>query len=142
MTTQTGDAAKSIAANVQNKARSAYAKSSAAVGEIGGITKGNVEAVVTSGKILGAGFKELSEGSIAESKQAVDTLVADLKAIAAVKSPSEFFYLQLKLLKRNFDSAIALTEKNSQALGKLASVAALPITAQVKANVTKWRQVV
>jgi hypothetical protein len=144
MTTRTAKAekinVKSIAADVQDKAKSAYAKGSAVAGEIGAITKGNVGAVVASGKILGAGFKDLGEGSITEGKQAVDTFVADLKAFAAVKSPKEFFDLQLKLAKRNVDNAIALTGKNGQALGKLASDAAAPISAQVKANVAKLRQ--
>jgi hypothetical protein len=144
MTTETAKGkkinVKSIAADVQNKAKTAYAKGSAVAGELGSMTKGNVEAVAASGKILGAGFKELGEGSITEGKQAVDTFVADLKAFAAVKSPQEFFDLQFKLAKRNVDNAIALTGKNGKALGTLASYAAAPIAAQVKTNLAKLRQ--
>lgn len=148
MTTRTTKAkkatVKSIAAEVQGKAKAAaqtvYAKGSAVAGEIGTITKGNVEAVLASGQILGAGLKELGEGSIAEGKQAVDTFVADLNAFAAVKSPAEFFELQLQVAKRNVDAVLALGSKNGKALGELASAAAVPLSNQVKANVAKLRQ--
>lgn len=143
MTTRTAKAKKvtvqSIAAEVQGKAKSAYVKGSAVASEIGAMTKGNVEAVVASGKILGAGFKEMGEGSVAEGKLAASTFVEDLKAFAGVKSPKEFFDLQLKLAKRNIDNAMALTSKNGKALGKLATDAAAPISTQVKANVAKLR---
>lgn len=144
MTTRTAKAKKatvqSIAADVQGKAKTAYAKGSAVVDELGAMTKSNVEAVVASGKILGAGLKELGEGSVAEGKQAASTFVADLKAFAAVKSPKEFFDLQFKVAKRNIDTAIALGGKNSKAIGKLASDAAAPLSSQVKANVAKLRE--
>jgi hypothetical protein len=131
---------KSVVTEVQDKAKVAYAKGSAVVGEIGAMTKGNVEAVVASGKILGEGLKAFGEGSVAEGKQAVDTFTADLKALAAVKSPVEFFELQLQLAKRNFDNALALGTKNGQTLGKLAGDVVAPLTAQTKANVAKLRQ--
>jgi hypothetical protein len=104
------------------------------------MTKGNVEAVVASGKILGSGLKVLGEGSVAEGKQAVDTFVADLKAFAAVKSPTEFFDLQFKVVQRNIDNALALGSKNGKAIGRLASDVAAPLSSQVKANVAKLRK--
>jgi hypothetical protein len=131
---------RAIAADVQDKAKVAYAKGSAVAGELGAVTKGNVEAFVASGKILGAGVKELGKDSMAEGKQAASTFVADLKAFAAVKSPAEFFNLQVKLAQRNIDTALALTGKNGKALGKIASDAAAPLSNQVKANVAKLRE--
>jgi hypothetical protein len=130
----------SILTDVQDKAKAAYAKGSAVAGEIGTMTKGNVEAVVASGKILGAGLKELGEGSAADGKQAVDTFLADLKAFAAVKSPTEFFDLQFKVTQRNIDTALALGSKNGKAFGKLASDTAAPLSSQVKANIAKLRK--
>jgi hypothetical protein len=132
--------AKALSADVQGKAKLAYAKGSVVAGELGTITKGNVEAVVASGKIIGTGLKGLGQESITEGKQAVDTIVADFKALTAVKSPKDFFDFQFKLVKRNIDTAIALSGKNSKALGKLASDAAAPLSSQVKANVAKLRK--
>jgi hypothetical protein len=132
---------KSVVSEVQDKAKSAYVKGSAAFGEIGTMTKGNVAAVVASGKILGAGLKEFGEGSVAEGKKAAETLTADFKALAAVKSPVDFFQLQMQLAKRNFETAMALGTKNGQVLTKLASDAVAPIAEQTKANVAKLRAV-
>lgn len=131
---------ETIAADVQDKARVAYAKGSAVAGELGTFTKGNVGAVVASGRILGAGVKELSKDTVAEGKRAASTFVADLKALAAVKSPTEFLDLQFKVAQRNIDTALALTGKNGKAIGKLASDAAAPLSSQVKANVAKLRK--
>jgi hypothetical protein len=143
MTTRTAKAkkitAESISADIQGTARTAYAKGAAVAGELGTIAKGNVGAVVASGKILGAGLKELGESSVAEGKQAAQTFVADLKALATVKTPKDFFDFQVNLAKRNFDTVIALGGKNGKAIGKLASDAAEPLSSQVKANVAKLR---
>lgn len=145
MTTRTAKAKKatiqSLKADVQDKAKAAYAKGAAVAGELGTMTKGNVAAAVVSGKILGAGLKALGEDSVADGKQAVDTFVADLKAFAAVKSPKEFFDLQFKVAKRNIDTAVALGGKNGKAFGKLASDVAAPLAGQAKANVAKLRAV-
>ncbi|RZK00130.1 MAG: phasin family protein [Novosphingobium sp.] len=145
MTTRTAKAKKatvqSIKADVQDKAKAAYAKGSAVAGELGTITKGNVAALVVSGKILGAGLKTLGDDSVADGKQAVDSFVADLKAFAAVKSPKEFFELQFQVAKRNIDTAVALGGKNGKAFGKLASDVAAPLAGQAKANVAKLRAV-
>jgi len=145
MTTSTAKAKKAtvetIKAEVQDKAKVAYAKGAAVAGELGTITKGNVAALVVSGKILGAGLKELGEGSVADGKQVVDTFLADLKAFAAVKSPTEFFDLQFKVAKRNIDTAVTLGGKNGKALGKLAGDVAAPISNQAKVNVAKLRAV-
>jgi hypothetical protein len=144
MTTRTAKAKKitveSISTDIQGKAKTAYAKGAAVAGQLGTLTKDNVEAVVASGKILGAGLKELGEGSVAEGKQAAQTFVADLKAFAAVKSPTEFFSLQFKLAQRNIDNALALGTKNGKAVAKLASDAAAPLSSQVKTNVAKLRK--
>jgi hypothetical protein len=133
--------AKAFAADVEGKAKMAYAKGSVVAGEITAMTKGNVEAVVASGKILGAGLKELGQESITESKQAASTVAADFKTMTTLKTPKDFFEFQFKLAKRNFDTAIALSSKNGKAFGKLASAAAAPLSSQVKANVAKLRAV-
>ena len=128
-----------LVADVQDKAKTAYAKGSAVAGELGDMAKGNVEAVVRSGRILGAGLKELGQGSLGEGKQAMDTFVDDLKAFAAVKSPAEFLQLQFKLAQRNIDTAFALGTKNANAIGKLVSEVAAPISTRIEANVAKLR---
>lgn len=142
-TTKTADITAKIKgafADVQGKAKTAYAKGTAAVGEVTEFTKGNVEAVVASGKILGEGFKTLGTDYVAESKKAYATVTADAKALAAVKSPTEFFELQTSFLKRNFESAFALTSKNTEAAVKLAGDAFAPISGRVALAVEKVKK--
>lgn len=131
---------KLLTQDVKGKAQVAYAKGAAVAGELNAMTKGNVAAVVVSGKILGAGLKQIGDEQVADGKSVYETFVADLKALAAVKSPTEFFQLQSQLAKRNFDTAVALTGKNGKAVAKLAGEAAAPLSSQVKANVAKIRE--
>lgn len=142
-TTKTADFTAKIKgafAEVQTKAKTAYAKGSAAVGEATEFTKGNVEAVVASGKIVTEGMKAIGTDYVAESKKAYETVTADAKALAAVKSPTEFFEMQTAFLKRNFDSAIALTSKNTETAMKLAGDAFAPISSRVALAVEKVKK--
>jgi phasin family protein len=121
----------------QAKAQEVYAKSAAAAGEVSAFSKGNVEAIVESGKILGAGVQALGKDYVAESKSVIDTFTADLKALAAVKSPTELFQLQGKLARRNFDNAVAYGSKTSESLVKLANEVLAPISNRVSVAVDK-----
>ena len=126
-----------ILKTAQTKAKEAYAKSTAVAAEVGTFSKGNVEAVVASGKILGEGVKAISQAYVAESKNAFETLTGDLKALAAVKSPTELFQLQGQLARRNFDQAVAYGSKTSESLVKLANEVFAPISNRVSLAVDK-----
>jgi len=115
-------------ATVKDKAKTAYDKSSAAVGEVSEIAKGNVEAVVESGKIIASGVQELGRNYVEETKGAFETATADMKKFAAIKSPTELYQLQGELLRRNFDSAVAFGSKSSEQLVKLANEAIAPLS--------------
>jgi hypothetical protein len=129
-----------LASGIQAQAKAAYAKGADIAGELSTITKGNFEACVTSGKILGIGLKELSEVSLGEGRQAINHLTADLKGISTVKSPAAVLQLPFKITQRNLDAAFALSARNIEGLGKLAHQVATPIATQFKANVAKLRK--
>jgi hypothetical protein len=131
---------ESLAGEVEGQAKAACARGFAVIDEIGDMTRGNVGAVVDSGRILGAGLKEIGEGSLGRSRQAVDTFVADLKALAAIKSPADLFQFQLGLTRRNVDAAFALATSNGKALARLAGEAAAPISGQARANLARLRK--
>lgn len=131
---------KTTIADVQTKAKAAYAKGTAVAAEAGAFTKGNVEAVAVSGKILAEGMKGFGTTYAAEGKKAYETMTADAKALVAVKSPTEFFELQTKLLRRNFDSAVALTSKNTEAAVKLAGDAFAPLSTRVSLAVEAFKK--
>ncbi len=128
-------------ADMQTKAQEAYDKTSGLVAEATEVAKGNVEAFVESSKIVAGGVQEFGKSYAAEAKTAYETLTADMKEVAAVKSPTELFQLQGKILRRNFDAAVAATSKNSEAAMKLANDAFAPISGRVNLAVEKLSKV-
>lgn len=124
-------------AELQDKARSSYEKSTAAMGEANDFAKGNVEALVESGKILAAGLQEMGSGLVAESRAAFETMTAEVKEMASVKTPADFFTLQSAMVRKSFDSAIAHASKNTEAMLKLAGEAITPLSTRVTVAVEK-----
>jgi phasin family protein len=131
---------KEIPMDMTASLKDAYAKTTAAAGEYGEFAKGNVEALVESGKILASGLQGLGNTFVADSKTAFETLSAEAKELASVKSPADFFKLQTELLRRNFDSAIAYGSKTSEAMLKLTNDALAPISGRVSLAVEKVKK--
>lgn len=121
----------------QTKAATAYEKSTAALTEANDFAKGNVEAVVESGKILASGLQELGTSFVSESRSAFDTITTEVKELASVKTPAEFFSLQGNLARKNFDNAVAQASKNTEALLKLANEVFSPLSSRVSLAVEK-----
>ena len=122
---------KSAAADAQTRAKAAFDKFLGFAGLVNEFTKGNVEALVESGKILGAGVQDMARGEFEAAKGAFETATADLKAMAAVKSPTELFKLQGEIARRNFDAAVARASKNAEVSVKLANDAFAPISSRM-----------
>jgi hypothetical protein len=125
----------------QTRAKAAYEKGTEAVTEATEFAKGNVEAFVESGKILAGGAQDLGKTYVEEAKSAYETLTGDLKEMASVKSPTELFQLQGKIMRRNFDAFVANGSKNTDAVLKLASEAFAPITGRVNVAAEKLGKV-
>ena len=99
-TAKTTDFTKPIAdafGEYQTKAKAAYEKSTEVATEVTEFAKGNVEAIVESSKIFAAGAQTLGKTYVEEAKSAYETMTADVKELAAVKSPTELFQLQGKI---------------------------------------------
>ena len=125
----------------QTRAKAAYDKGTEALTEATEFAKGNVEAFVESGKIFAAGAQDLGKVYAEEAKSAYETLTADLKEFAAVKSPTELFQLQGKIARRNFDMFVATSSKNTEAFLKLANDAFAPLTGRVEVATEKLAKV-
>jgi phasin family protein len=126
----------------QAKAQAAFEKSSSMLSEAGEFAKGNVEAMIESSKILADGVKGMGTSMVSESRTAFEAMTADVKELAAVKSPTDFFKLQSEMVRKNFDSAVAQSSKNTETLLKLMSDAFAPMSGRVSLAVEKARQVV
>lgn len=130
-TTDFTNTAKEVAADVQARLKNAYARTGELATEVTAFSKGNVEAIVESGKLLFAGAQELVREDVESGKAAIETVTADFKKIAAVKSPTELMQLQGELARRNFDAAVAFGSKRTEALVKLYNDAFAPISSRV-----------
>jgi hypothetical protein len=139
-TTEVTETIQTAMKDAAEKAKAAFEKSQAALGDVSSFTKGNVEAVVESSKILATGLQEMGKSYAAETKSAVETMTAEIKDLASVKSPAEFFEKQTALLRKQFDAAVATSSKNSEAMLKLASEAFQPISNRVSLAVEKIKQ--
>ncbi|MEQ1542777.1 MAG: phasin family protein [Novosphingobium sp.] len=131
---------KDAVADAQDRAKVAFEKGNALLGDATEFTKGNVEALVETGKILAAGLQDMGKDYVAEGKTAIETVQADIKELAGVKSPADFFKLQGEILRRNFDAAVASTSKHSEAALKLAGDAFAPISTRVSVAIEKVKQ--
>ena len=122
---------------MQSAFKDAQEKAKAAFGDAGSFAKGNVEAMVESSKILAAGLQDMTKGYVEETKSSFETMTADVKDLATVKSPTEFFEKQSALMRKNFDAAVAASSKNSEAMLKLVNEAFQPISTRVSLAVEK-----
>ena len=126
---------------LQTRAKVAYEKSTEAATEAAEFAKGNVEALVESSKIFAAGAQSLGKSYVEEAKSAYETISADMKEFAAVKSPTELFQLQGKIARRNFDAMVQAGSKNTEAFLKLANDAFAPLTGRVEVATEKLAKV-
>jgi hypothetical protein len=110
------------------KAKAAAEKSAKAFEEMNEFGKGNVEALVESGKIAAKGFEALGQGYADYARKQFEGTTAALKGFAAVKSPTEFFKLHSDYVRGQFDSFVAESSKNTEAMLKLAGDVAKPIS--------------
>ena len=143
-TAKTNDFTKPMADAVtefQTKAKVAYEKGTEVATEVTEFAKGNVEAFVESSKIFASGAQSLGKSYVEEAKSAYETMTADVKEFAAVKSPTELFQLQGKIARRNFDTLVAASSKNTEAFLKLANDAFAPLTGRVEVATEKLAKV-
>ena len=130
-TTKTSDftkTAQDAVADLQSRAKAAYEKGAEMTADYTAFTKGNFDALVESGKALAAGVQDLGRTAVEDAKSAAETVTADVKAIAAVKSPTELFQLQGEIARRNLDTLVAKTSKNAEVMMKLANDMFAPIS--------------
>lgn len=130
-TTKTTDftkTAQDAVAELQSRAKAAYEKGTEMTADVTAFHKGNFDAVVEAGKVLAAGMQDLGRKAVEDAKSAAETVTADVKAMAAVKSPTELFQLQGEIARRNLDTLVARTSKNAEVMMKLANDMFAPIS--------------
>ena len=131
---------QNFSAEMQDRMKAAYEKSSSITGELTETARGNVEAVVESSRIFATGVQSMSRDAVEGSREAFEGMTADLKKMAAVKSPTELFQLQGELARRNFDAMIGLSSRNTENMVKLVNDAFAPISNRMSVTAEKISQ--
>lgn len=129
------------AEKAQEQFKTAYEKGNKLAGEMAEFSKGNVEALVESTKVLASGMQEIGKEAVEETKSAYEAATADLKSMAAVKSPAELLQMQSELARRNFDAMMGFGSKNSEKMLKLANDAFAPISSRMSLAAEKLTKV-
>ena len=132
--------AKEVAADMQTRAKAAYDKGAEMTQDVVAFQKGNLEAMVESGKILASGMQDMGRTYVEEAKSAAEIVQDDVKKMAAIKSPTELFQLQGEIARRNFDAMVSTTSKNTEAMLKLANEAFAPLSSRMSLAAAKVRK--
>ncbi|WP_448586497.1 phasin family protein [Thermaurantiacus sp.] len=94
-------------------------------------TKGNVEALMASAKAATSGIETIAGVVVEHGKKSFEEATAALKAMAAAKTPSEFFQLQNEFTKGRFDHAVAAWSQLSETWLKVVGEIAQPVSNRV-----------
>ena len=140
-TAQISESMNEAVSEMQARTQAAYDKGTEAMTEMTEFAKGNVEAVVETGKVFAESMQGMGQTMADEAKLAYETATADIKDMAGIKSPTELFQLQGKIMRRNFDAMIAMSSKTTDATMKMASDIAAPMSARVNVAAEKLSKV-
>ena len=104
-----------------------------AVDQISAVAKANADAMTKSGNAAIAGFQELAKAYQALATKNAEKLTASIQALAATKSPTEFFELQQTLIKEGVDAAVSDSQDIAKLTAAVFTAAFEPVQAQVTA---------
>lgn len=139
VTEEAKDRFQSAFAEASEKAKSGVEKSAKAFEELSDIAKGNVEALVESGRIAAKGLEGLGQEAAEYSRSHFEKASAAVKSLSTARSPAEFFQIQSELFSSSFDSFAKESAKASEHLLKLAGDVVQPISTRVSVVTDKVR---
>lgn len=137
--TKTTEAAQTFAKDAQAKAtemfnefntrtKAAVERSTKLVEELNEFNKGNIEALVESGRVAAKAAETIGQQAAETARKNFEEAQVALKKFASVKTPTEFFQLQGDYARGAFDALIADASKNSETFLKLAGDVFQPIS--------------
>jgi hypothetical protein len=97
------------------------------------IVKGNAEALTDSGNASSATFRELTKAYQELAAKNANNLTAAIRALTAVKKPTEFIELQQRLIKDGVDAAVRDSQNIAQLTAAVFTAAFEPVKKQIEA---------
>ena len=141
-TAEATERATAMFGDVSARAKTAMEKGSKSVEEMVEFSKGNLEALVASGRVAAKGAEDIAKYSADYGRKTIETANANAKKFAAVKSPTEFFQLQSEVAKTSLDSLVGEASKFSESYLKLLGEIVQPMQNRYAVAVEKVKSVV
>ncbi len=119
MVEQFNAAAQTAFTQGSDKAREALDKTVKSFEDAGEFAKGNVEALVASGKAATAGFETIAQNAVDYTKKNFENGSAVLKTIATTRSPVDALKIQNDFAKSQFDGFVAELSRSTELMMKV-----------------------
>jgi phasin family protein len=140
-TTDATARASEVFGDVSARAKTAMEKGSRGLEEMVEFSKGNLEAVVASGRVAAKGAQDIAKYSAEYGRKSIEDANATAKKFAAVKSPTEFFALQSEVAKSNLDAMVGEASKFAEGYMKLIGEIMQPMQNRYAVAVEKVKSV-
>ena len=124
------DRVQAMFGDVNEQARVVCEKNARLVEELTELTRGNVEALVSSTKLAAKGVESLGQEAAEYGRKTFEEASSALRSFAEVKSPTDLLKLQSEFAKSQFDSIVAQNSKLSEAAIKLAGEIFEPLSSR------------
>ena len=126
-------------AQINERTKAAVEKSQKLAEDFAEFGKGNLEALVASGKVAAQGMETLGQDYADYGRKSLESVTAAAKELAAAKTPTDFFRLQSDYAKSAFETMVAQASKNAEISLKLAGEAFQPLSNRVAVAVEKFK---
>ena len=127
-------------ADMNTRAKDAMEKSTKLFADMSGFTKGNVEALVESGKVVVSGLQSMAQDQAAFVRKQFEEATTAARTMASVKSPTEFVKLQGDYVRQQFDAMVQQGSRSTETMLKLAGEVVQPVANRVAVAVEKIKQ--
>jgi phasin family protein len=121
------DRFQAVFGDVNERARTQIERNTRFAEELTELGRGNVEALVASGKVAAKGVENLGQEVAETARKSFEEASAAFRGFAEIKSPTDFFRLQSEFARGQFDAFVAESAKMSEAVIKLAGDVAEPL---------------
>jgi phasin family protein len=129
-TAQVADRLQAVFGDVNERARTQIERNTRIAEEMTELSKGNVEAMVASTKIVAKGLETVGQEVAEYSRKSFEDASSALKSFTEVKSATDFFRLQSDFARSSFDGFVSESSKLSETMIKLAGDVAEPLASR------------
>jgi phasin family protein len=119
----------------------AVKRSRKAAEELANLCRGNLDALVESGKIAATGTQSIGQELVSKSRDSLEQTANTVRSFTEAKSPTELLQLHSDFARTAFDRFVEESSALTESMVKLAGEAFQPLSNRASANVEKLNQI-